>query len=44
MANVDRRMRTSFGQEYGLSLSSVPGAGTEVSLAVPKSHPGVRAA
>jgi len=44
VANVDRRMRTSFGEEYGLSLTSVPGTGTEVSLAVPKSHPGVRAA
>lgn len=44
LANVDRRMRTSFGDEYGLALDSRPGEGTEVALVVPKSHPGVRAA
>lgn len=44
LANVDRRLRTSFGDGYGLTVRSSPGAGTEVVLAVPKSHPGVRAA
>jgi two-component system, LytTR family, sensor kinase len=43
LSNVHRRLRTTFGPEYGLSISSEPGEGTEVTLVIPKSHPGVRA-
>jgi two-component system, LytTR family, sensor kinase len=43
LSNVHRRLRTTFGQEYGLTISSEPGEGTEVTLVIPKSHPGVRA-
>jgi two-component system LytT family sensor kinase len=44
LTNVDRRLRSSFGSEYGLAIESGPGRGTEVRLTVPKFHPGVRAA
>jgi two-component system, LytTR family, sensor kinase len=44
LSNVDRRLRSSFGAEYGLAIESRPGQGCEVRLTVPKSHPGVRAA
>jgi len=44
ISNVDRRLRSSFGEHYGLVLDSAPGEGTTVTLAVPKSQPGVRAA
>jgi two-component system, LytTR family, sensor kinase len=44
LSNVDRRLRSSFGPEYGLAIDSRPGQGCEVRLTVPKSHPGVRAA
>jgi two-component system, LytTR family, sensor kinase len=44
LSNVHRRLRTSFGVEYGLSVESSPGNGTTVVLTVPKFHPGVRAA
>jgi two-component system LytT family sensor kinase len=43
LSNVHRRLRATFGSEYGLSIESEPGTGTEVSLMIPKSHPGVRA-
>ena len=42
--NVHRRLESSFGPGYGLSIDSARGEGTEVRLTVPKSHPGVRAA
>jgi two-component system, LytTR family, sensor kinase len=44
LQNVHRRLESSFGAGYGLAIESAPGAGTEVRLTVPKSHPGVRAA
>jgi two-component system LytT family sensor kinase len=44
VANVHRRLESSFGAGYGLAVESVEGKGTEVRLTVPKSHPGVRAA
>jgi two-component system, LytTR family, sensor kinase len=44
LQNVHRRLVSSFGPGYGLGIESAPGEGTEVSLTVPKSHPGVRAA
>jgi two-component system, LytTR family, sensor kinase len=44
LSNVDRRLRSSFGPQYGLAIDARPGGGCEVRLTVPKSHPGVRAA
>jgi two-component system LytT family sensor kinase len=44
LVNVHRRLQTSFGPEYGLTIDSRPGAGTTVALTVPKFRPGVRAA
>jgi two-component system, LytTR family, sensor kinase len=44
LQNVNRRLESSFGPEYGLTVESHEGEGTEVRLTVPKSHPGVRAA
>jgi len=43
LGNVDARMRQVYGDEYGLVLETAPGAGTKVSLRVPKYHPDVRA-
>jgi two-component system LytT family sensor kinase len=43
LSNVHGRLRATFGPEYGLTISSEPGKGTEVTLVIPKSHPGVRA-
>jgi two-component system LytT family sensor kinase len=42
--NVDRRLRATFGDEYGLEIDAAPGRGTTVVLAVPKFGVGVRAA
>jgi two-component system LytT family sensor kinase len=44
VANVHRRLESSFGPGYGLEIDAAEGEGTEVRLTVPKSHPGVRAA
>jgi two-component system LytT family sensor kinase len=44
ISNVHRRLQSTFGARYGLTIDSAPGAGTTVALTVPKSHPGVRAA
>jgi two-component system LytT family sensor kinase len=44
LGNVDDRLRSVFGHEYGLVVETAPGAGTKVSMRVPKFHPGVRAA
>jgi two-component system LytT family sensor kinase len=44
LSNVDERLRSVFGDEYGLVVETAPGAGTKVSMRVPKFHPGVRAA
>jgi two-component system, LytTR family, sensor kinase len=43
LANVDERMRTVFGAEYGLVVDTGVGAGTKVCLRVPKFRAGVRA-
>ncbi|MPY81600.1 MAG: sensor histidine kinase, partial [Actinophytocola sp.] len=43
LANVDERLRQVFGDEYGLVVETAPGAGTKVSLRVPKYHAGVHA-
>ena len=41
LANVDERLRASFGDEYGLVVETAPGAGTRVVVRVPKFAPGV---
>jgi two-component system LytT family sensor kinase len=43
LGNVDARLRQLFGDEYGLVVETAPGAGTKVSLRVPKYAAGVRA-
>jgi two-component system LytT family sensor kinase len=44
LGNVDDRLRSVFGDDFGLVVETAPGAGTKVSMRVPKFHPGVRAA
>jgi two-component system LytT family sensor kinase len=41
LANVDARVRNTFGDEYGLVVETAPGAGTKVTVRVPKYAPGV---
>jgi two-component system LytT family sensor kinase len=43
LANVDERLRSTFGDEYGLVVETAPGAGTKVCVRVPKYAPGVQA-
>ncbi|MDP9393376.1 MAG: histidine kinase [Actinomycetota bacterium] len=43
LGNVDARLRQAYGDEYGLVVETAPGAGTKVSVRVPKYRPGVRA-
>jgi two-component system LytT family sensor kinase len=43
LANVDERLRATFGDEYGLVVETAPGAGTRVVVRVPKFAPGVTA-
>ena len=43
LANVDERLRTAFGDEYGLVVETAPGAGTRVTVRVPKFALGVTA-
>ena len=43
MANVDERLRSVFGTEFGLVVETAPGAGTRVTMRVPKFHPAVTA-
>lgn len=40
--NVDERLRTVFGEEYGLTVETAPGAGTKVTMRLPKSHAAVQ--
>lgn len=35
LVNVNKRIRLTFGDSYGLSVSSVPGMGTDVSIIIP---------
>jgi two-component system LytT family sensor kinase len=42
LGNVDGRLRTAFGDAYGLVVETAPGAGTKVTMRVPKFAPGVR--
>ncbi len=43
VGNVDERLRSVFGDEYGLVVETGPGLGTKVSMRVPKYAPGVHA-
>ena len=42
LGNVDERLRSAFGDEYGLVVETAPGAGTKVTVRVPKFAAGVR--
>ncbi|MDQ3616352.1 MAG: histidine kinase [Actinomycetota bacterium] len=42
LGNVDERLRSTFGDEYGLVVETAPGAGTRVVVRVPKYAPGVQ--
>ena len=41
LGNVDARLRATYGDEYGLVVETAPGAGTRVTVRVPKFAPGV---
>jgi two-component system, LytTR family, sensor kinase len=43
LGNVDDRLRSVFGDDFGLVVETAPGAGTKVSMRIPKFHAGVRA-
>ena len=43
LANVDGRLRAVYGDAHGLVVETAVGAGTKVTLRVPKWAPGVRA-
>ncbi|MBO4205129.1 sensor histidine kinase [Micromonospora echinofusca] len=43
LSNVDERLRSAFGDQFGLVVETGLGSGTKVSMRVPKFHPGVRA-
>ena len=43
LSNVDERLRSVFGDGFGLVVETAPGEGMKVSMRVPKFHPGVRA-
>jgi two-component system, LytTR family, sensor kinase len=43
LANVDERLRGAFGESFGLVVETALGAGTKVSMRIPKFHPEVRA-
>ncbi|WP_232680911.1 sensor histidine kinase [Nocardioides sp. R-C-SC26] len=43
LGNVDARLRSTYGDDYGLVVETAPGAGTKVIVRVPKFAPGVSA-
>ena len=43
LGNVDARLRAVYGEDHGLVVETAPGAGTRVTLRVPKFTAGVRA-
>jgi two-component system LytT family sensor kinase len=43
LANVDDRLRAAFGNDYGLVVETALGAGTKVSMRIPKFRAGVQA-
>jgi two-component system LytT family sensor kinase len=40
LANVHRRLQTTFGEQYGLEIESQPGGGTSVVMTLPKGRAG----
>jgi two-component system LytT family sensor kinase len=42
LRNVDERLRATFGDEFGLLVETQVGAGTKVTMRVPKFHPSIR--
>uniref|UniRef100_UPI0038B36E0E sensor histidine kinase n=1 Tax=Amycolatopsis pittospori TaxID=2749434 RepID=UPI0038B36E0E len=42
LSNVNQRMQHTFGRDYALMVETAPGAGTKVTLRLPKFMPGVR--
>jgi two-component system LytT family sensor kinase len=44
LGNVDDRLRSVFGDDFGLVVETAVGAGTKVIMRVPKFHPGVQSA
>jgi len=42
LSNVDDRLRSVFGDKFGLVVETAPGAGTKISMRVPKFHPSIR--
>ncbi len=43
LGNVDARLRAAYGEGHGLVVETAPGAGTKVTLRIPKFAAGVRA-
>ncbi|MEU0005346.1 histidine kinase [Streptomyces sp. NPDC006314] len=43
LSNVDRRLRQVYGDDYGLVIETGIGAGTKITVRVPKFRPGVQA-
>ncbi|MBC7595685.1 MAG: histidine kinase [Kineosporiaceae bacterium] len=41
LGNVDERMRTVYGNEYGIVIETAPGLGTKVTMRVPKFAPSI---
>ena len=41
LGNVDSRLRHAFGDDHGLVVETAPGAGTKVTVRIPKFAPGV---
>ena len=44
LANVDERLRTVYGDAYGIVVETAPGHGTKVTVRLPKFHPGAESA
>ncbi len=42
LSNVDDRLRSVFGDQFGLVVETAVGLGTKVSMRIPKFHPAVR--
>ncbi|HSO03824.1 MAG TPA: ATP-binding protein, partial [Candidatus Limnocylindrales bacterium] len=36
LANVDERLRSTYGDDHGLTVETAPGAGTKVTMRIPK--------
>ncbi len=43
LVNVDERLRQVFGADHGITVETALGAGTKVTVRIPKYHAGVRA-